>query len=150
MYVKKKRHKLVRLLPVVYPVISVNSYICHLVKLLIEGNQRSIYLCVYKRKSLDCLNHVLIYFQIWICFSPVTNYTTAYYNISDDQVNWLSLVYVVASIPFGLLATWLLDTLGLRTSVCTMHICFGEASIESATKMHVFVYSKDVCLPSLA
>ncbi|XP_076461301.1 LOW QUALITY PROTEIN: solute carrier family 49 member A3-like [Babylonia areolata] len=55
--------------------------------------------------------------MIWICFSPVTNHTTDYYNISADEVNWLSLVYVVASIPFGLLATWLLDTLGLRTSI---------------------------------
>ncbi|KAL8587046.1 hypothetical protein ACOMHN_023436 [Nucella lapillus] len=55
--------------------------------------------------------------MIWICFSPITNYTTDYYNISSSQVNWLSLVYVVASIPFGFLATWLLDTLGLRTSI---------------------------------
>ncbi|KAK7110965.1 solute carrier family 49 member A3-like [Littorina saxatilis] len=55
--------------------------------------------------------------MIWICFSPITNYTTAYYDINDTQVNWLSLIYVVATIPFGLVATWLLDTLGLRASI---------------------------------
>ena len=69
-------------------------------------------------------------FQIWICFSPITNYTTAYYDISGDQVNWLSLVYVVATIPFGFVAAWLLDTLGLRTSVSLklllLCVCVGE------------------------
>ncbi|XP_067657381.1 solute carrier family 49 member A3-like [Haliotis asinina] len=54
---------------------------------------------------------------IWICFSPITNLTTSYYNITSMQVNWLSLIYLVACIPIGFLATWLLDTVGLRISI---------------------------------
>ena len=33
------------------------------------------------------------------------------------------MVYVVVTIPLGLVAAWLLDTLGLRTSV-SAHCCF--------------------------
>ncbi|KAK6185219.1 hypothetical protein SNE40_007500 [Patella caerulea] len=54
---------------------------------------------------------------MWICFSPITNITTAYFNISGMQVNWLSLVYLIASIPCGFTASWLIDTLGLRISI---------------------------------
>nr|XP_021152041.1 major facilitator superfamily domain-containing protein 7 isoform X4 [Columba livia] len=33
------------------------------------------------------------------------------------MVNWLSIVYLLVSIPFGLVATWVLDSVGLRCSV---------------------------------
>ncbi|XP_059142550.1 solute carrier family 49 member A3-like [Physella acuta] len=54
---------------------------------------------------------------IWIMFSPVTDQTSAYYKISFMDVNWLSLVYLVVSIPCGFFASWMLDTLGLRASI---------------------------------
>uniref|UniRef100_A0A2K6EGC4 Solute carrier family 49 member 3 n=1 Tax=Propithecus coquereli TaxID=379532 RepID=A0A2K6EGC4_PROCO len=31
-----------------------------------------------------------------------------------EQINWLSLVYLVVSIPFGVVAIWMLDSVGLR------------------------------------
>ncbi|PNJ23688.1 MFSD7 isoform 7, partial [Pongo abelii] len=31
-----------------------------------------------------------------------------------EQVNWLSLVYLVVSTPFGVVAIWILDSVGLR------------------------------------
>ncbi|XP_074809694.1 solute carrier family 49 member A3 isoform X2 [Natator depressus] len=34
-----------------------------------------------------------------------------------DTINWLSLVYLLISIPFGLVATWILDTVGLKCAV---------------------------------
>ena len=33
-------------------------------------------------------------------------------------MNWFALVYPVVTIPAGLLASWFLDTYGLRTGVC--------------------------------
>ena len=50
-------------------------------------------------------------------FSPVTDLTSKYFNITFMDVNWLSLVYLVASIPSGFIASWMLDTFGLRASV---------------------------------
>ncbi|XP_013401658.1 solute carrier family 49 member A3 [Lingula anatina] len=55
--------------------------------------------------------------MIWITYSPIADETATYYQTSLNGVNWLSLVYLVASIPFGLSATWLLDTLGLRAGI---------------------------------
>eukprot|EP00058_Branchiostoma_floridae_P023411 XP_002608901.1 hypothetical protein BRAFLDRAFT_124244 [Branchiostoma floridae] len=54
---------------------------------------------------------------IWLSFAPIADQTAEFYNVSLTTVNWLSLVYMIASIPLGLLATWLLDTLGLRAGI---------------------------------
>ncbi len=56
-------------------------------------------------------------FQIWLSYSPVADYTASFYHINSDKVNWLSLVFPIAALPFGFLATWTLDSVGLRTAV---------------------------------
>ncbi|KAL3863356.1 hypothetical protein ACJMK2_005114 [Sinanodonta woodiana] len=55
--------------------------------------------------------------MIWITFSPIADSTIVFFKIDSLQLNMLSLVYLIASIPFGFVASWLLDTLGLRTSI---------------------------------
>lgn len=37
--------------------------------------------------------------------------------LSTEQINWLSLVFLVVSIPFGVVAIWVLDSIGLRWAV---------------------------------
>ncbi|XP_062455386.1 solute carrier family 49 member A3 [Rhea pennata] len=61
---------------------------------------------------LNCSNAAL-----WLTFAPVADKTASYFNISLEAVNWLSLVYLLISIPFGLVATWVLDSVGLRWAV---------------------------------
>ena len=56
-------------------------------------------------------------FQIWITFSPIADTAVPYYSIDAFRLNMLVLVFAIASVPFGFLASWLLDTLGLRLSV---------------------------------
>ncbi|KAM4707333.1 solute carrier family 49 member A3 isoform 1-T2 [Discoglossus pictus] len=75
---------------------------------------------VYKRRwfvlgtvcLLSCSNAM-----IWIGFAPVANLTASYFNLSLDTVNLFSLVYVIITIPFGFGASWLLDTLGLKSAI---------------------------------
>ncbi|CAH1258649.1 MFSD7 [Branchiostoma lanceolatum] len=55
--------------------------------------------------------------MMWLTFAPISDYTAEFYNVTFDQVNWLSLVFMIVSIPLGVAATWLLDTLGLRPGV---------------------------------
>ncbi|XP_053165851.1 feline leukemia virus subgroup C receptor-related protein 1 isoform X1 [Hemicordylus capensis] len=50
----------------------------------------------------------------WIQYSILANVFTTYYNISNAQVDWLSMAYMVAYVPLILPATWLLDAYGLR------------------------------------
>lgn len=59
----------------------------------------------------------LLLFQIWITFSPIADTTVPYYNITPFELNILVLVFAIASVPFGFVASWVLDTIGLRFSV---------------------------------
>ncbi|NXL84530.1 S49A3 protein, partial [Alectura lathami] len=61
---------------------------------------------------LNCSNAML-----WLTFAPVADQTAAYFHVSLEMVNWLSTVYLLISIPFGLVATWVLDSMGLRCAV---------------------------------
>ncbi|XP_045690169.1 solute carrier family 49 member A3 isoform X4 [Phyllostomus hastatus] len=58
---------------------------------------------------LSCSNAML-----WLSFAPVADTIAQYFSLSTSQVNWLSLVYFVVSIPSGLVAIWVLDSVGLR------------------------------------
>ncbi|KAG8594995.1 hypothetical protein GDO81_001389 [Engystomops pustulosus] len=55
--------------------------------------------------------------MLWISFAPVADVTATHLKCSLDVVNYLSLVYLVISIPIGFLASWLLDTLGLNYAI---------------------------------
>ncbi|XP_076011100.1 choline/ethanolamine transporter FLVCR1 [Genypterus blacodes] len=50
----------------------------------------------------------------WIQYSIITNVFTQYYGVTNDKVDWLSIVYMVAYVPLIFPATWLLDWKGLR------------------------------------
>ncbi|KAM6980825.1 solute carrier family 49 member A3 [Aplochiton taeniatus] len=75
---------------------------------------------VYKRRwfilfvlcVLNCSNAML-----WLTFAPVADQSAQYLQATLDQINWLSLVYMVVAIPLSLGATWMLDTLGLRITL---------------------------------
>ena len=67
----------------------------------------------------DVKSHM--YFQNWLTFSPIADLVSVYYDINAFKVNVLSLVFMVASIPFGFIASWVLDTFGLRASVSAFY-----------------------------
>lgn len=50
----------------------------------------------------------------WIQYSIITNVFTSYYGVTNDKVDWLSIVYMLAYVPLIFPATWLLDRTGLR------------------------------------
>uniref|UniRef100_A0A8D0KQW3 Feline leukemia virus subgroup C receptor-related protein 1 n=1 Tax=Strix occidentalis caurina TaxID=311401 RepID=A0A8D0KQW3_STROC len=50
----------------------------------------------------------------WIQYSILSNVFAGFYGVSFTQIDWLSMVYMVAYVPLILPATWLLDTRGLR------------------------------------
>ncbi|XP_036982768.2 solute carrier family 49 member A3 [Artibeus jamaicensis] len=58
---------------------------------------------------LSCSNATL-----WLSFAPVADTVAQRFGLSTNQVNWLSLVYFIVSIPSGLVAIWVLDSVGLR------------------------------------
>lgn len=75
---------------------------------------------VYKRRwfvllllcLLNCSNAT-----IWLTFAPVADQSAQYLKVSLEEINWLSLVYMVVAIPLSFGTTWMLDTLGLRITL---------------------------------
>ena len=56
-------------------------------------------------------------FQLWLTFGPVAYKSATFYDTTLDAINFLSLVFMITGIPCGVVATWLIDTIGLRFSV---------------------------------
>ncbi|XP_077138408.1 choline/ethanolamine transporter FLVCR1 [Ranitomeya variabilis] len=50
----------------------------------------------------------------WIQYSILASIFTGFYGVSNQDIDWLSVVYMLAYIPLIFPATWLLDTRGLR------------------------------------
>ncbi|XP_023361987.1 solute carrier family 49 member A3 [Sarcophilus harrisii] len=73
---------------------------------------------------LNCSNAML-----WLSFAPVADKIAHYFQLSISEINWLSLIYLVMSIPFGIVATWILDCFGLRfsTILCAWLNTIGSA-----------------------
>ncbi|XP_059234821.1 solute carrier family 49 member A3 isoform X4 [Mustela nigripes] len=65
---------------------------------------------------------------LWLSFAPVADTIAHHFFLSTKQINWLSLIYLVASIPSGVVAIWVLDSVGLRwaTIVCAWLNFFGS------------------------
>lgn len=52
----------------------------------------------------------------WIQYSIITNVFEGFYGVDTLQVDWLSMVYMLAYVPLIFPATWLLQARGLRLS----------------------------------
>ncbi|XP_041608575.1 solute carrier family 49 member A3 isoform X2 [Vulpes lagopus] len=63
---------------------------------------------------LNCSNAAL-----WLSFAPVADIIAHHFVLSTKQINWLSLIYLVVSIPSGVVAIWVLDSVGLRWATIT-------------------------------
>ncbi|XP_067901105.1 feline leukemia virus subgroup C receptor-related protein 1 isoform X2 [Heterodontus francisci] len=51
----------------------------------------------------------------WIQYSIIANIFCTFYQVSEEQIDWLSVVYMLAYIPLIFPAAWLIDKKGLRT-----------------------------------
>lgn len=51
---------------------------------------------------------------IWITFAAITDESAAFYDVSDINILMLSVVFMIAYLPFNFLACYLIDKLGLK------------------------------------
>ncbi|KAK2848785.1 hypothetical protein Q5P01_008619 [Channa striata] len=81
-------------------------------KLLVFKSYRRRWLVLMVVCLINCSNAT-----IWLTFAPVPNQSSQYLMVSLDKINLLSMVYMVVSIPLSFVATWMLDTLGLKVTL---------------------------------
>ncbi|KAM6150874.1 solute carrier family 49 member A3 isoform 3-T3 [Erethizon dorsatum] len=64
--------------------------------------------------------------HLWLSFAPVADVIAQHFLLSMEQVNWLSLIYFAVAIPSGIVAIWVLDSVGLRAAVSqTLPLAFS-------------------------
>ncbi|XP_067937928.1 solute carrier family 49 member A3-like [Watersipora subatra] len=61
---------------------------------------------------LQCSNAM-----IWISYASIADLSATFYHTSVDVVNYLAMVYMVASVVFGMVSAFILDHLGLRAGI---------------------------------
>jgi len=54
---------------------------------------------------------------LWITFAPITGTAAAYYGVSDLQIGYFSMAFMIAFIPLSIPASWMIDTMGFRKAV---------------------------------
>lgn len=67
--------------------------------------------------AIFCSHSAINSFQ-WIQYSSITNIVTSYYGVSNLEVNFTSLVYMITYIPFIIHASLMLERVGLRRAIC--------------------------------
>ena len=55
--------------------------------------------------------------MLWITYAPITGLAAEFYNVTDLQIGLLSMVFMIAFIPFSIPASWVIDTYGFRLAV---------------------------------
>lgn len=53
----------------------------------------------------------------WICYSAISNYTALFYNVDYTKVNFLSLIYLIITVPAGFVSFVIIDYFGIRSSL---------------------------------
>jgi FLVCR family MFS transporter 7 len=53
----------------------------------------------------------------WICYSAIADFTGKFYSIDYDQVNFLSLIYLIITVPAGFVSFIVIDYFGVRSSL---------------------------------
>jgi hypothetical protein len=53
----------------------------------------------------------------WICYSAISNYTALFYNVDYSKVNYLSLIYLIITVPAGFISFVVIDYFGIRSSL---------------------------------
>jgi MFS family permease len=55
--------------------------------------------------------------MLWITYAPITGLAAEYYGVTDLRIGLLSMVFMIAFIPFSIPASWVIDTYGFKIGV---------------------------------
>ena len=55
--------------------------------------------------------------MLWIAYAPITGMAAEFYGVTDLRIGLLSMVFMIAFVPFSIPASWVIDTYGFRIAV---------------------------------
>ena len=62
---------------------------------------------------------------LWIGYAPITGPAATFYGVSDLQIGFLAMTFMIAFIPLSLPVSWAIDTFGYRKTVSLGAILMG-------------------------
>lgn len=63
--------------------------------------------------------------MLWIAYAPITGPAAAFYGVSDLQIGFLSMTFMIAFIPLSIPISWVIDTYGFRWAVSIGAVLMG-------------------------
>lgn len=66
---------------------------------------------------------------LWIGYAPITGLAATFYGVSDLQIGFLAMSFMIAFIPLSIPVSWVIDTYGFRVAVSIGAILMGVFGI---------------------
>ncbi len=63
--------------------------------------------------------------MLWICFAPITGPAAKFYGVSDLQIGFLAMLFMIIYVPLSIPISWAIDTYGYRKSVGAGAVLLG-------------------------
>jgi MFS family permease len=62
---------------------------------------------------------------LWISYAPITGPAAKFYGVTDLQIGFLSMLFMIAFIPLSIPVSWVIDTYGFRLAVGVGSVMMG-------------------------
>lgn len=63
--------------------------------------------------------------MLWITYAPITGPAASYYGVTDLQIGFLAMSFMIAFIPLSIPVSWVIDTYGFRLAVSIGAVLMG-------------------------
>jgi MFS family permease len=67
--------------------------------------------------------------MLWITYAPITGPAAKFYGVTDLQIGFLAMSFMITYIPLSFPASWVIDTYGFRKAVSIGAVLMGVFSI---------------------
>jgi len=63
--------------------------------------------------------------MLWITYAPITGPAAAFYGVTDLQIGFLAMSFMIAFIPLSIPVSWIIDTYGFKPAVSIGAVLMG-------------------------
>ena len=92
----------------------------------VEATTQSFQLYPYRWVVLAVFMYINLTIQmLWINYAPITGTAAQFYGVTDLQIGFLAMSFMIAFIPLSIPVSWVIDTYGFRLAVSIGAVMMG-------------------------
>ncbi len=87
---------------------------------------------VYGRRWIVLAAYMLVNLTVqllWIAYAPITGAAAVFYHVSELQIGFLAMVFMIAFVPLSIPISWLIDRFGFYPMVVLGSVIFAACGI---------------------